>query len=62
MLAFARGENVIAAVRRLPRAPLPASVPLPEGQWRDVFTGARHGGTTGTLLDVLPVALLVREA
>ena len=62
VLAFARGENVIAAVRRLPRAPLPASVPLPEGQWRDVFTGARHGGTTGTLLDVLPVALLVREA
>ena len=60
LLGFARGSDVLVAVRRLPREPLPASVPLPGGDWQDVFTGAVHRGGTGALFDVLPVALLVR--
>ncbi|MFT3971824.1 MAG: malto-oligosyltrehalose synthase [Micropruina sp.] len=60
LLGFARGSDVLVAVRRLPRTPLPDTVPLPGGDWRDVFTGAGHRGDTGALFDVLPVALLVR--
>ncbi len=62
LLGFARGADVLVAVRRLPRTPLPASVPLPPGDWRDVFTGAVHRSDTAALFDTLPVALLVREA
>ncbi|MFT4216550.1 MAG: malto-oligosyltrehalose synthase [Micropruina sp.] len=61
LLGFARGADVLVAVRRLPRTPLPASVPLPEGSWRDAFTGAVHRDGTASLFDALPVALLVRE-
>ncbi|MFT4295482.1 MAG: malto-oligosyltrehalose synthase, partial [Micropruina sp.] len=42
LLGFRRGTEVLVAVRRLPRVPLPASVPLPPGDWRDAFTGAIH--------------------
>jgi (1->4)-alpha-D-glucan 1-alpha-D-glucosylmutase len=62
LLGFTRGDDIVVAVRRLPRTPLPASVPLPAGDWVDVFTGARHRDSTGSLFNALPVALLVRAA
>ena len=60
LLGFARGDDLLSIVRRLPRTPPPASVPLPPGDWVDAFTAVRHRGDTGTLFDALPVALLVR--
>ena len=62
LLGFARGSDLVVAVRRLPRVPVPASVPLPEGAWRDVFTGEPQRSGTGSLFAVLPVSVLVREA
>lgn len=62
LLGFTRGDDIVVAVRRLPRTPLPASIPLPEGEWVDVFTDARHRDGTGSLFGTLPVALLVRTA
>ena len=62
LLGFSRGSDVLVAVRRLPRTPVPASVPLPSGEWADAFTGVRHRDGTGALFEVLPVAVLVRVA
>jgi len=67
LLAFRRGENLIAAV---PRFTLTLGgdwgdtrLPLPGGAWRNYFTGAvvQRDVTPGALFDAFPVALLVRE-
>ena len=36
---------------------------LPDGQWKDALTGGSFSGTVrvGDVLDLLPVALLVRD-
>jgi (1->4)-alpha-D-glucan 1-alpha-D-glucosylmutase len=68
LLAFRRGENLIAAV---PRFSMTVSgdwgdtrLPLPRGIWRNYFTDAllQGGGTAaGELFAEFPVALLIRE-
>jgi (1->4)-alpha-D-glucan 1-alpha-D-glucosylmutase len=67
LLAFRRGENLIAVV---PRFTLTLGgdwgdtrLPLPGGAWRNCFTGAmlQREVTPGALFDSFPVALLLRE-
>jgi (1->4)-alpha-D-glucan 1-alpha-D-glucosylmutase len=67
VLAFRRGENLIAVV---PRFTMTVSggwgdtrLPLPRGTWRNRFTDTVVQGTVGPadLFDAFPVALLVRE-
>lgn len=67
LLAFMRGENLIAVV---PRFTLTTNgdwgdtlLSLPRGVWKNVFTDARIEGAVGpsVLFGVFPVALLVRE-
>jgi (1->4)-alpha-D-glucan 1-alpha-D-glucosylmutase len=67
LLAFMRGENLIAVV---PRFSMTASgdwgdtqLSLPRGVWKNRFTGAVVHGAIGPaeLFGVFPVALLVRE-
>jgi (1->4)-alpha-D-glucan 1-alpha-D-glucosylmutase len=67
LLAFRRGENLIAAV---PRFTLSVNgnwgdtrLPLPRGVWRNHFTGALVEGVVSPseLLSAFPVALLIRE-
>jgi (1->4)-alpha-D-glucan 1-alpha-D-glucosylmutase len=70
LFGFLRGEQVIALVTRLPRT-LAAdgglgghTVDLPAGTWTDVLRNRQFTGGTqraADLLDVLPVALLVRD-
>jgi (1->4)-alpha-D-glucan 1-alpha-D-glucosylmutase len=68
-VAFARSDEVLTAVSRLTVALArsggwgAASIALPQGRWRDLLTGATHNGGAvpcSSLLDALPVALLVR--
>jgi (1->4)-alpha-D-glucan 1-alpha-D-glucosylmutase len=68
LLAFRRGENLIAVV---PRFTLTLGgdwsdtrLPLPGGVWRNCFTDtvAQREVTPDTLFNSFPVALLVREA
>jgi (1->4)-alpha-D-glucan 1-alpha-D-glucosylmutase len=68
LLAFRRGENLIAVV---PRFTLTLGgdwsdtrLPLPGGEWRNCFTGAvlQREVTPDALFDAFPVALLMREA
>jgi len=68
LLAFRRGENLIAVV---PRFTLTLGgdwsdtrLPLPGGEWRNCFTGAvlQRDVTPDVLFNAFPVALLVREA
>jgi (1->4)-alpha-D-glucan 1-alpha-D-glucosylmutase len=67
VLAFRRGENLIAVV---PRFTLSIKgewgdtrLPLPRGVWRNFFTDATSSDSIdpGDLFDGFPVALLVRE-
>jgi (1->4)-alpha-D-glucan 1-alpha-D-glucosylmutase len=69
-VAFLRGGSALTVATRLPAGLRRAggwadtAVPLPEGRWRDVLTGATHTGTKlllSALTARLPVALLVRE-
>ena len=68
LLAFRRGENLIAVV---PRFTMSVSgdwgdtrLPLPRGTWTNRFTGAQLQGAVGPqeLFSEFPVALLIREA
>ncbi len=67
LLAFRRGENLIAVV---PRFTMTLGgdwgdtrLPLPGGSWRNCFTGAvmQREVTPDALFEAFPVALLVRE-
>ena len=67
VLAFRRGENLIAVVPRLTTT-LGSEwgdtrLPLPGGSWRNYFTGAvlEREARPDVLFDTFPVALLVRE-
>ncbi|AWB92918.1 malto-oligosyltrehalose synthase [Aeromicrobium chenweiae] len=69
-VAFARSDDLVAVATRLPIGLErrggwgTTSVPLPEGRWTDVITGAQVEGGDTALADVLdryPVALLVKE-
>lgn len=66
ILAFQRGENVIVAVPRF-RFSIgddwgETSVPLPEGDWIDQFTGScfRDAAGAAALFSAFPAALLLR--
>jgi (1->4)-alpha-D-glucan 1-alpha-D-glucosylmutase len=68
LLAFRRGENLIAVV---PRFTMTLGgewndtlLPLPGGAWRNCFTDAvvQREVTPDTLFNAFPVALLIREA
>ncbi|MDP9066258.1 MAG: malto-oligosyltrehalose synthase, partial [Pseudomonadota bacterium] len=68
LLAFRRGENLIAVV---PRFALSVSgdwgdtlLPLPRGEWKNYFTGATLQGAAAPteLFEAFPVALLIRAA
>ena len=68
VIAFQRGGHAITVATRLPaglrrRGGWAGTVlPVPEGRWRDVLTGATHSGPRPLLSDIairLPVALLV---
>jgi (1->4)-alpha-D-glucan 1-alpha-D-glucosylmutase len=67
LLAFRRGENLIAVV---PRFTMTVGgewgdtrLPLPRGTWKNRFTNATCQGVVspGELFEVFPVALLIRE-
>jgi (1->4)-alpha-D-glucan 1-alpha-D-glucosylmutase len=63
VLAYARGDDVVAVVPRRTLDPILADVDLPEGNWVDALTDTeRPGGPTAIsdLLDRLPVAVLRR--
>jgi len=66
VLAFRRGENLIAAVPRFTMTVAgdwgDTRLPLPRGTWMNHFTGASsHGAVSpGELFDQFPVALLIR--
>ncbi|HEX3845912.1 MAG TPA: malto-oligosyltrehalose synthase [Steroidobacteraceae bacterium] len=67
LLAFRRGENLIAVVPRLATSLRgewgDTRLPLPGGVWRDCFTAAilEREADPGELFAGFPVALLVRE-
>jgi maltooligosyltrehalose synthase len=67
LLAFRRGENLIAVVPRLATSLRgewgDTRLPLPGGIWRDCFTAAilEREADPGELFAGFPVALLVRE-
>jgi (1->4)-alpha-D-glucan 1-alpha-D-glucosylmutase len=67
LLAFRRGENLIAVV---PRFTMTVGgewgdtrLPLPRGTWKNRFTNAMCQGVAspGELFEGFPVALLIRE-
>jgi (1->4)-alpha-D-glucan 1-alpha-D-glucosylmutase len=68
VLAFRRGEDVIAVVTRLPVGLARSGgwrdtrLDLPAGDWTDVITGATATAEVATVLDRLPVALLARAS
>ena len=62
LLAYRRGEQLLVVVRRLPHAAVPDAVELPAGDWQDLLTATAHSGSTATLFDTLPVALLAKGA
>jgi (1->4)-alpha-D-glucan 1-alpha-D-glucosylmutase len=68
LLAFRRGENLIAVVPRftmtLDGEWNDTLLPLPGGAWRNCFTDAvvQREVTPDTLFSSFPVALLIREA
>jgi (1->4)-alpha-D-glucan 1-alpha-D-glucosylmutase len=67
VLAFRRGENLIAVIPRLTMSVKDdwgdTRLPLPRGNWRNFFTAAVLQGTAApsALFDAFPVALLIRE-
>jgi (1->4)-alpha-D-glucan 1-alpha-D-glucosylmutase len=68
LLAFRRGENLIAAVPRFTMTLggewSDTRLPLPGGAWRNCFTDAvlQREAMPGALFGEFPVALLIREA
>jgi (1->4)-alpha-D-glucan 1-alpha-D-glucosylmutase len=68
LLAFRRGENLIAVVPRFTMTVggewSDTRLPLPGGVWRNCFTDAlmQREVTPDTLFNAFPVALLIREA
>ncbi len=68
VLAFRRGENLIAVVPRFTMSVKgewgDTRLPLPGGTWRNCFTEALVQGAAGPaeLFEGFPVALLIREA
>jgi (1->4)-alpha-D-glucan 1-alpha-D-glucosylmutase len=67
VLAFRRGENLIAVVPRFTMTVAgdwgDTRLPLPRGTWKNHFTGAVSQGAVspGELFDQFPVALLMRS-
>src|SRR4051794_7253183 len=65
VVAFSRGDAVIAVIPRLPRlgSPDDAIVVLPEGNWVNALTDAHHTGEVafGKLRGGFPVAVLQRD-
>lgn len=65
VVAFIRGGHAMTVVPRFTRnlTNEPPMLPLPEGNWRNEFTGEIFKGEvdTGALFNKFPVALLVRE-
>jgi (1->4)-alpha-D-glucan 1-alpha-D-glucosylmutase len=68
VVAFARGDDVVTVVTRLPVTLQrtggwhDAAIALPDGNWRDTLTGERVESTAvESILRRLPVALLVRD-
>jgi (1->4)-alpha-D-glucan 1-alpha-D-glucosylmutase len=67
LLAFRRGENLIAVVPRFSMSVGGAwgdtRLPLPRGGWRNCFSGTLTSGATepAELFSEFPVALLMRE-
>jgi (1->4)-alpha-D-glucan 1-alpha-D-glucosylmutase len=66
-VAFARSGQVVTVAARLSLGlddDVDSTVPLPDGQWRDLLTGSTYDGPShlGDLLGALPVALLVRSS
>jgi (1->4)-alpha-D-glucan 1-alpha-D-glucosylmutase len=68
LLAFRRGDNLIAVVPRFNMTVKDdwgdTRLPLPRGEWRNCFTESRirEGAGPGELFGAFPVALLHREA
>ena len=65
LFAFVRGGEALTVVPRLTASLSDwgtTAVPLPAGEWADVFTGRRHRGEVpaGELLALFPVSVLVR--
>jgi (1->4)-alpha-D-glucan 1-alpha-D-glucosylmutase len=69
-VAFSRGGKVVTVATRLPAGLAAAggwaatALPLPEGRWRDVFTGATYDAGAPLMSELtkrFPVALLVPE-
>jgi (1->4)-alpha-D-glucan 1-alpha-D-glucosylmutase len=65
MVAYIRGGRAMTVVPRFTRSgagKMPA-LPLPDGNWYNVFTGGNYSGeiAIGDLLEKFPVALLARE-
>ena len=67
VIAFQRGGQAITVATRLPAGLrrrggwAATTLPVPEGHWQDVLTGATHSGPRLLLSDIaarLPVALL----
>jgi (1->4)-alpha-D-glucan 1-alpha-D-glucosylmutase len=67
VLAFRRGENLIAVVPRFTMTVAgewgDTRLPLPRGNWKNHFTGASAQGAASPdeLFDQFPVALLIRS-
>jgi (1->4)-alpha-D-glucan 1-alpha-D-glucosylmutase len=67
VLAFRRGENLIAVVPRFTMTVAgdwgDTRLPLPRGSWKNHFTGAgsQGGVSPGELFEQFPVALLIRS-
>jgi len=67
LLAFLRGDNVLAAVPRFTHSIGAGwgdtSLPLPDGTWTNAFTGASHreAATPAALFKEFPVALLLKD-
>jgi (1->4)-alpha-D-glucan 1-alpha-D-glucosylmutase len=64
LFAFRRGERLLTVVPRLTAALTDwgtTALPLPPGDWRDVFTGRRHSDEVpaGELLALFPAAVLL---
>ncbi|GAA3755188.1 malto-oligosyltrehalose synthase [Terriglobus aquaticus] len=69
VVAFSRGEDVVAVGQRFPQTIAgnwrDTTLELPTGSWTDRLSGARHNGgkiDVANLLDRFPVALLVRDS
>ncbi|MGC2208505.1 MAG: malto-oligosyltrehalose synthase [Candidatus Korobacteraceae bacterium] len=69
IVAFLRGEDIVAVVPRLSKSLTQGwretTIPLPQGRWRNRLASSEFQGGTVTVFDILsefPVALLTRES